>query len=121
MELRHHRKLINSTNAGSDCVTLFDVLEHTGLIHSTYHEVTEYQIWFPFVKGLVGYNIFLDDKSLIPISPAHHLTEICNDIRSNLKVRNFSSPSSSLTHDLGRCSSKLNIMSLVLKVHIHDL
>ena len=45
---------------------MFDVLEHTGLIHSTYHEVTEYQIWFPFVKGLVGYNIFLDDKSLIP-------------------------------------------------------
>ena len=70
-------KLINSTNAGSDCVTLFDVLEQAGLIHSTYHEVTEYQIWFPFVKGLVGYNIFLDDKSLIPISLAHHLNEIC--------------------------------------------
>jgi len=44
-------------------------------ISSTYHEVTEYQIWFPFVKGLVGYNIiiFLDDKSLIPKSLACHL------------------------------------------------
>jgi len=34
------------------------VLEHPGL-SSTYHKVTEYQIWFPFMKGLVGYNIFL--------------------------------------------------------------
>ena len=33
---------------------------------STYHGVTDYQIWFPFMKGLVGYNILLDDKSLIP-------------------------------------------------------
>ena len=39
---------------------LFAVLEHPGLV--------QYQIWFLFVKGLVSYNIFLDDKSLIPKS-----------------------------------------------------
>jgi len=33
MELRHHRKLMNSTNAGSDCLMLFAVLEHPGLVH----------------------------------------------------------------------------------------
>jgi len=37
---------------------LFAVLEHPAwYISSTYHEVTEYQIMFPFVEGLVGYNI----------------------------------------------------------------
>ena len=62
-------KLTNSTNAGGDCAVW---CSRTSRLGSIYHAVTEYQIWFPFVKGLVG-NIFLDDKSLIPISLAHHL------------------------------------------------
>ena len=50
---------------------------YPGLIYisSTYHEVTEYQTWFPFVKGLVGYNILLDGQSLIPKSLARHLKQ----------------------------------------------
>jgi len=65
---------------------LFAVLEHPGLVHKyTYHEVTEYQIWFPFVKGLVGYNILLNDKSLIPKSLACHLISI-------LQVSNVHTP-----------------------------
>ena len=27
------------------------------------HDIAEYQIWFLFIKGLVGHNILLDDKS----------------------------------------------------------
>jgi len=27
-------------------------------VNSTYHEVFEHQIWFPFMKGLVRYNKF---------------------------------------------------------------
>ena len=53
-------------------------------ISSTYHEVTKCQIWFLFVKGLVGY-VFLDDKSLIPKSLARHLK--LNRIRVNALIR----------------------------------
>jgi len=67
---------LNKFHKCCDCLMLFAVPEHPGLyISSTYHEVTEYQIWFLFVKGLVGYNIFLDDKSLIPKSLACHLKQ----------------------------------------------
>jgi len=52
---------------------LFDVPGEAWYISSTYHEVTEYQISFPFVKGLVVHNIFLDDKLLIPKSLARRL------------------------------------------------
>ena len=33
----------------------------------------EHQIWFPFMKGLVHYNIFWNDKLLIPKSLPRHL------------------------------------------------
>jgi len=37
-----------------------------------YHEGFEHQIWFPFMKGLVCYSIFWNDKLLIPKSlPCH--------------------------------------------------
>jgi len=42
-------------------------------INSTYHEVFEHQIWFPFRKGLVHYNIFWNDKLLVPKSLPRHL------------------------------------------------
>ena len=42
-------------------------------VNSTYHEVLEHQIWFPFVKGLVHYNIFRNDKLLITKSLPRHL------------------------------------------------
>ena len=42
-------------------------------LNSTYHEVFEHQIWFPFMKGLVHYNIFCNDKLLIPKSLPRNL------------------------------------------------
>ena len=47
------------------CCLLFQNFQ-AWYISSTYHEVTEYQIWLPFVKGLVGYNIVIDSKITCP-------------------------------------------------------
>ena len=44
----------------------------------------EHQIWFPFMKGLVHYSIFWNDKLLIPKSLPRHLNK-CHGLLVNIK------------------------------------